>query len=194
MAAALDKWREFTLKDPRRAPHYAADGQGQEAAGGMGGTAGGTEVWREAEAAQRAAEEEQARREEMEVMLRGVAEPGSWQASATAAAAAASLAKGPAVRIGGMADAVEAAQVVEGEGEGEGGEGEKAPRLSRKEQILARARLHAKTPAPEVLSEEEVLEQAAKKQFEKRQKEVTKQAEVSTLRERLLKLVGGKWL
>ena len=153
-------------------------------------------MWREAEAAQRAAEEEQARREEMEVMLRGVAEPGSWQSSATATAGL-STTKGQAVHIGGVADAVAASKVAEAEGleEGEGeGEGEKAPRLSRKEQILARARLHAKTPAPEVLSEEEVLEQAAKKQFEKRQKEVTKQAEVSTLRERLLKLVGGKWL
>ena len=137
----------------------------------------------------------------MEVMLRGVAEPGSWQASATAAL---STAKGPAVHIGSVADAVEAAGVMQGEGEREGegeGEGEKAPRLSRKEQILARARLHAKMPAPDVTGEEEVVvvERTAKRRVEKKpkqqqqQQQEMKEAEVSTLRERLMQLVGGKW-
>ncbi|KAM5545042.1 hypothetical protein V8D89_001153 [Ganoderma adspersum] len=191
MAAALDKWRAFTLNDPRRAQRSPHAHAGESESGDGAGQAGGGAVWREAEAAQRAAEQEQEQREEMEVMLRGVAEPGTWRPSATAvAAAAASSTKGPAVEIG-VPGVVEDAGVAEGEGEGEG---EKAPRLSRKEQILARARLHAKTPAPEVLSEEAVVERVVKKRVEKKQKEEAKEAEVSTLRERLLKLVGGKWL
>ncbi|KAI1785273.1 hypothetical protein LXA43DRAFT_929102, partial [Ganoderma leucocontextum] len=159
MAAALEKWREFTLNDPRRAqrPHPAGeDGEGQGE---------GTEMWREAEAAQRAEEEERARKEEMEVMLRGAEDPVAWQATASST-------KEQAVEDGA----------------------EKVPRLSRKEQILARARLHARTPAPEVPSEDDVVvERVVKKRVEKKQKEEAKQAEVSTLRERLLKLMGGKW-
>ncbi|PIL32788.1 hypothetical protein GSI_04905 [Ganoderma sinense ZZ0214-1] len=189
MAAALDKWREFALNDPRRA---ARAGEDQAGAAGMGGT-GGTEVWREAEAAQKAEEEEVARREDIAVMLKGAEEPTTWKPAVATSSTTGTRPKAWAKEV----DAVDAVEDVEG-AEGEG-EGEKAPRLSRKEQILARARLHAKTPAPEVASEEDegervVVERVVRKRVEKKQKEEVKEAEVTTLRERLLKLMGGKWL
>ncbi len=180
MAAALEKWREFTMNDPRRAQRSHPAGEDGEGPGL--GEGGGTQVWRQAEAAQRAEEEEQARREEMEVMLRGAEDPA---ATTEPAIASSTTEQGVGAHTAEAVEAVEAAEVEDAE---------KAPRLSRKEQILARARIHAKTPAPEVLDEEEAVERVVKTKAEKKQKEEAKAAETSTLRERLLKLMGGKWL
>ena len=184
MAAALEKWREFAMNAPRRAHRGVQPGEGQEGGQGQGlGEVGGAGMWREAEKARREEEEEKARREEMEVMLRGAEEPEATPLTAP------TLAKDQVVQVGAAEKALEGgAEATEGE------DAEKGPRLSRKEQILARARLHAKTPAPEVLTEEEVVERVVRKRVEKKREEEAKEAEVSSLRERLMKLVGGKWL
>ena len=185
MAAALEKWREFAMNAPRRAHRGVQPGEGQEGGQGQGlGEVGGAGMWREAEKARREEEEEKARREEMEVMLRGAEEPGATQPTATTSA------KEQMVQGGTVEEVVLEGNVEATEGE----DAEKGPRLSRKEQILARARLHAKTPAPEVPTEEEVVERAVRKRAEKKREEEAKEAEVSSLRERLIKLVGGKWL
>ncbi|KAI0667090.1 hypothetical protein C8Q78DRAFT_1056450 [Trametes maxima] len=64
-----------------------------------------------------------------------------------------------------------------------------APRLSQREKILQRARQHARTPLPEPLTQE--AEEERKAAEEARRKE--KQAELGSMRERLLKLIGGNW-
>ncbi|KAI0644907.1 hypothetical protein C8Q79DRAFT_927205 [Trametes meyenii] len=64
-----------------------------------------------------------------------------------------------------------------------------APRLSQREKILQRARQHARTPLPEPMTQE--AEEERKAAEEARRKE--KQAELGSMRERLLKLIGGNW-
>ncbi|KAH9856764.1 hypothetical protein C2E23DRAFT_721491 [Lenzites betulinus] len=63
-------------------------------------------------------------------------------------------------------------------------------RLSQREKILQRARQHAKTPLPEpsspVAEAERKMEEAARAEEEKQT--------TATLRERLMRLAGGKWL
>ncbi len=62
-------------------------------------------------------------------------------------------------------------------------------RLSQREKILQRARLHAKTPLPEPITEEA----KAQKEAEERARKAEEQQSTSSLREKLVKLMGGNW-
>ncbi|EIW53970.1 uncharacterized protein TRAVEDRAFT_66650 [Trametes versicolor FP-101664 SS1] len=62
-------------------------------------------------------------------------------------------------------------------------------RLSQREKILQRARLHAKTPLPEPITEEA----KAQKEAEERARKAEEQQTTSSLREKLVKLMGGNW-
>ncbi|KAI8978205.1 hypothetical protein BD414DRAFT_580033 [Trametes punicea] len=66
-------------------------------------------------------------------------------------------------------------------------------RLSQREKILMRARLHAKTPLPERKTAEAEEEEAAQRQAEEEARKAEQRATLSSIRDRLLKLMGGKW-
>ena len=169
MVAAVAKWREFALRNPRRALREQAEAERRASVSVADEEAAREEERRRAEEERARMREEMARREG-EMLVKGAEAEVEVEQPASVPAPVSATAK---------------------EGLGAGS----APlRLSsRREKILERARRNAQLPGPQLLSPEEEAEKRELEEAVRKAEEEAKAAETSTLRERLMRLVSGKW-
>ncbi|TBU40731.1 hypothetical protein BD309DRAFT_966797 [Dichomitus squalens] len=163
MTAAVEKWREWALKDPRRAAREQEEAQKQSS------LRVADEEAERAEAERRMEEDEKHAREREkeigEMLVRGAEEEEAVVVQRSSPSAAAI-----------HKDATTTTRL-----------------SSRREKILERARRNARIPVPQVLRAEEAAESEEQEEAGRRTGEEAKEADVTTLRDRLMKLMGGKW-